>query len=370
MTSDIPTPEACDLVEPLQFEPHYPPLADFFISTNTDRRIRRLMSRLGATAVRRRDHDVYLWGFPEGQHLFAGFGVIDGRLAKGPVSLRAAPATLGVGSYVLIDLSSGTTAVSADPGGNHVLYHGLGTVTNRLHLAALVHQLINYSSALSTAHSNHMFCQQFGTLSTPIAGISITLPGDRLRVRERVELDRDSMDDFSPLTPDEYRDFIAKGAADLIENVTAIVKGPYPVLCDITGGQDSRVVLGALVAAGLTKEVVFHTRFSEDAAILTATVNNREAIRRKRADLEIGAALVNHFGGSFEPRPTPDGYQPTSVAESLRLRRSQRFGSYHFMNGQILSQRRPVRKVPYIRLSGQAAAANCIVSTISDTSRQ
>ena len=339
----------------LRFKPHRPPLADFLIVPSGYKGLRNVMSGLGATVIDKPRHEVYLWGFQPGQVLMAGFGVLDGRLERGPLAMSKAPSESGAGSYVILDLSEDATRVSADLQGNHVLYWGPALVTNRLHLAAIVKRTVDVGAALTTAHSNHMFCQQFGTLKTPIAGVSIALPGDRFRVDGGIaaESSRPMPDDFRRLSPRDYRRLIADGAREIARNVESIVDGPNPVICDITGGQDSRVLLAALVAIGRVKDVVFHTKqFSEEEVRLTATVAAGEAIRRKRADVEIANALVARFGGSYHPRSRPTRYEDVSVEENLEYWRSHRFGSYHFMTSNLLRTRVPTFENPNVRMTG------------------
>lgn len=181
--------------------------------------------------------------------------------------------------------------------------------------------------------------------------MSVALPGDVVHVDARVAVDRKTAtsDIYATLTPGDYHSLIREGAAEIVSNVEAIIDGPLPVICDITGGQDSRVLLAALVATGRVRDVVFYTKsFSEREVRLRATGDAHEAIRRKRADVEIAAALVRRYNGSYYPKSAPSEFTKSPIDENLRFWRSHRFGSYHFMTSDLLRTMQPVFDTPML----------------------
>lgn len=355
MSTEREIARVLDDTDELLFVPHNPPLADFLVVTGNDTSLPRAMERLGARILRRPGHTLCLWGFPDGEILMAGAGIVDGQLHWGPKTLPRKPLSHGPGSYVILDLQSPELTINADPLGGHVLYVGAGLVTNRLHLAMKAVRKVDFASALASTHSNHMFCQQFNVADTPVDGVRIAMPGDTIKVASRVvvEVGNPPAEFYTPLTPTEYWNYISLAAKELAENVDSILDSGLPVVCDLTGGQDSRVLLATLIALDRTQDVSFRTQYSEADALVTATVSAHRALELKRADRRIAAALVKRYGGTYSPPPVRIvGRSARTVGENILTRRSQRFGSYHFVTNALLRTATVVHDQPYIRMMG------------------
>lgn len=121
MSTEREIARVLDDTDELLFVPHNPPLADFLVVTGNDTSLPRAMERLGARILRRPGHTLCLWGFPDGEILMAGAGIVDGQLHWGPKTLPRKPLSHGPGSYVILDLQSPELTINADPLGGHVL---------------------------------------------------------------------------------------------------------------------------------------------------------------------------------------------------------------------------------------------------------
>ena len=298
------------------------------------------MSALGATRVVRRGYTAYVWGSRLGDLFLIGLGVLDGRFLLGPRRLRQSPSRLGSGSYTIIDLSSEVATVQPDPFGMCATYVSRDFVTNRLHLAAIVHPEINVDNALSVTYNDGGFSFSLNSFGTPLRGVSLLPVGASVRVTsDRVEVIETDFGVDDILEPSEYWELIEQGAEEIVENVVAVVESGLPVFADVTGGRDSRVVFGALVAAGLQRDVVFNT------------ITN-PATPELREDLEIGTGLVSLYGGSYGDRPRAVAYAEHSVDQNLQRRRSQILGTYHWIVPTDLRPVVSVTKVPTIRMLG------------------
>ncbi|MBE2899208.1 hypothetical protein HPC37_10655, partial [Pasteurellaceae bacterium 20609_3] len=70
------------------------------------------------------------------------------------------------------------------------------------------------------------------------------------------------------------------------------------------------------------------------------------------ADLNIATALVKKYGGSYQERPIPIGYSLYTIDQNLERRRSQIFGTYHWITPADLQPRYSLSKIPSIRILG------------------
>lgn len=325
----------------LDFIPHDEPQTDFItVATDTDD-LRVVMTRLGATRIPTRNHTTYVWNRRLGKRFMFGMGVLDGRLIVGPTHLDEMPEELGAGSYTIVDLADDAAQVKPDPFGMNVTYISDLFITNRLHLAAIVADRIDLNAAITSLYNDGGFSFSFNAFQTPVSGVSILAAGASAIVQNgRVSVVHNNDEsDYEPHSPEAYWRLIEKGAAEVVANVTAVASSGLPVFADITGGRDSRVVFGALVAAGLQDRVVFNTIANPSTPGL-------------KADLEIGTGLVSRYGGSYSERPRAVGYAVHSVAQNIERRRSQVFGAYHWI---VPSDIRPVStltKTPTIRMLG------------------
>lgn len=328
-------------VTDLAFVPHYEPQSDFLIVLHDSQTVRDEMLALGATAVVRAGYTAYLWNSRLGDRFLLGLGVLDGQLLVGPRRLREVPSHLGAGGYTVVDLSTSDASVQPDPFGMHTVYFSEAFVTNRLHLAGIVTRKIDADNALSVTYNDGGFSFSFNTFKTPIEGVEVLPAGARIELagRRLTVVQNDTSDDFRARDPEDYWTLIERGANEVVDNVVAVLDAGMPVFADISGGRDSRVVFGALVAAGRQRDVVFNT-------ITNPTTPGLQA------DLEIGTGLVALYGGAYGERPRPVGYAEHSIEQNLQRRRSQVFGAYHWIASTDVRPTVSLMKTQTIRMLG------------------
>lgn len=321
------------------FFQHCGPHADFLISSRPTAQLDRTMSSLGATTKRYPSYTAYLWRYPEGETLMSGTGVIDGTFIVGPTALKSPPSTLSVGNYFVLQLKKGEAHVYSDSMGMGVIYAGRGIATNRLHLAALAIGELDICSALTTTYAEHMFCMQFPVDETPVRGIQIIASNEAVKIDNSIRIVQQAPPvDYTIAPPHDYHRLIDEGAREVSDNVRAVLNSGYPVVCDLSGGRDSRVVLAALIALGRIEDVTFYTK-----------VGLKE---RGQLDAAIGSGLVRRFGGKYGVPARKSGYDVNPVEESIRKRRSQLFGAYHSITPNILNTVTPIYDTPFIRMMG------------------
>lgn len=326
----------------LHFVPFSSPYADFLILAPDRTDLRPKLLQLGAVPWDREGFTAYTWNPRLGSRFFQGLGVIDGKFRCGPFPVHAMPQSLGAGTYALVDVKHDSAHVSTDPFGMCPLYYAGDLVTNRLHLAAMTKGRIDTNNTLSCFYNEGGFAFNSNTFRTPVEGVKILPASFDITVTSRGVAARESFsfgESDEELEPVQYWDLIHRGANEIVDNVTAIVDAGLPVFSDITGGRDSRVVLGALVAAGRQADVIFNT-------IANPTTPGLQR------DLDIGTGLVKHYGGSYSRHNEVLGYSHFTVDQHMMRRRSQVFGTYHWI---VPSDVRPLSELtssPTIRLLG------------------
>lgn len=325
----------------LPFVPFKEPQCDFLLTTNKDAGIRDSLVALGATAYEMDGYSAFVWNSRLTNRFMVGVGVLDSKFYTGPRALENIPGTFGAGNYSVIDLQPAVARVYPDYFGLNTIYAGNGIVTNRLHLAALIVKTINPSVAISAFYNDTGFSYQSNLFETPIKGISL------IAAESYVELSKFGIDvkryrpdnSFETADPEQYWALLDQGASEVVSNLEAVVESGFPVFCDLSGGKDSRMVYSAVVAAGLQDRVVLNTIVNPGTAIL-------------ETDLRIATGLAKRFGGSYTGRPVVNGYAEYTVEQNLHRRRSQRFGSYHWLQPTDVRPRSALTKVPTFRLMG------------------
>lgn len=328
-------------MKPLQFVPHDGPQVDFFITSNDTPELSSALRSIGATRTSYDAFTSYVWNDRLGKLFMSGAGVIDGSFYIGPRRLPSSPRVFGCGNYLVIDLTGPEATVRTDPFGYIHTFHSDSFVTNRLHLAALAVGKMDVASALSATYDNTGFSFGFNCLKMPVQGVSLLQAGHSITVGGRgVAVTQDHLvDEFGELSPFEYWNLIERGAEELVGNIRAVIDSGLPVFADVTGGRDSRVVFGAIVAAGKQDQAIFNTIANPTTPGL-------------KKDLEVATGLVSRYGGSYGERPRAAGYSHHTVAENLLRRRSQVFGAYHWI---VPSDLRPVSalsKLTSVRMLG------------------
>lgn len=304
----------------LDFIPHDPPQSDFVIVTNDTEVLHRRLTAIGAKRRRYANYSIYTWNYRLSDRFIVGIGVVDGNLLIGPRNLRRSPTEIGTGSYTIVDCNENSSLVRPDPFGMNTVYYSDCIITNRLHLAALIVREIDADSALASFYNEGGYSFSLNMFQTAISGVKLAPAGASLSANNygiTLNLPEDDYM-FDESNPDEYWELIERGASEIVSNVEAVIDAGFPVYADLTGGRDSRLIFGALVAAGKQEEVVFNT--------LTNT-----ATPGLVADLEVATGLVAAYGGRYDDRPRSFGYSQYTVSQNLRRRRSQIFGTYHWL---------------------------------------
>ncbi|WP_143237544.1 hypothetical protein [Boudabousia liubingyangii] len=325
----------------LSFIPIDTPWVDFLISTSESPTIEQRMLSLGAKVVKKKGYTAYVWDRLIGDSFVSGHGIIDGQYITGPRTLKNTPTRFSAGSYVYVCLKENSADIVPDPFGMVKIYFGKTLVTNSLHLAAICEQKINIDNALTSTFNDGGFSFSLNTFNTPVSGISLVPAGSSLTVKEKniVISTPDQDDDYDSLDPSSYWELIYKGAQEVSDNLNAVLDSSLPVYLDLSGGRDSRVVFGALIALGRQKDVIFNT---------IANPSNEGL----RADLNIASGLVKYYGGSYSDRPRTVGYSAYSTHDHLMRRRSQVFGTYHWIVPSDVRGLGTLTKTPSIRVLG------------------
>lgn len=323
------------------FHPGGAPHCDFLVSTKPTRAIRDFMVALGARVEALPGCELYAWGFDLGEQVFLGTGVLDGRFRVGPVALETdAAAARPVGTCCILTRSGGGIAIHPDLQGLYALYVGPDFITNRLHLAALLQRELDDAPAIAPFFNNQqIYWDQPTMFETGIAGVSLVAPFRSFVATiggiETLTTDRFS---YRELEPQDYWELVERGAEEICANVGATLDSGHTVVADITGGQDSRILLGALIALGRVDEVIFNTTETPNAY--------------GKADMVVGSGLVREFGGSYDFEPDAAGFAEIGMDEAWELRRSRLFGSYHFVRPTFMAPGRRINAQPIIRIGG------------------
>ncbi len=325
----------------LNFIPYSDSRVDFLITTQSNEYIRSTLIGLGANEIKKSGYTAYVWDSRLGDRFLSGLGVLDSNFYLGPRRMSVIPSNYGAGNYVFVDLSSHSALVQPDPFGMSMVYTSESFVSNRLHLLALLIKKTNIPASFSSTYNNGGFSYSLNTFDTPIDGVKLLPAGATAKIiNGKVHIEQTYLkSDFQEKSPTEYWQLIRKGAQEVIDNVTAILDSGLPVFSDLTGGRDSRVVFGALVASGRVKDAIFNTISNPTSPGLTT-------------DLNIASGLVKRYGGSYQGRPVPIGYSVHTPEQNLERRRSQVFGTYHWIVPADIQPIFSLSKIPSIRMLG------------------
>jgi hypothetical protein len=215
----------------------------------------------------------------------------------------------------------GVRHVSGGAGGIELVADELGTIptyyaqttkgpmaSNSIRLIALAMKAagvpvrLSLGSIASTWFTPAYFTSTQVSEETYVSGVFVGLLGQRIIFREG------HMTTTPPVKPqgtppkiEEYRFLIDQGVEEIRENVIACVNSGFPVGSTLTGGRDSRLVLGALLSLGRERDVCFSTQdVNED-------------------DTRISTALANYYGLSFEQSPDHVDFVGRSLERDLEM---------------------------------------------------
>lgn len=202
-------------------------------------------------------------------------------------------------------------------------HDGVAIVSNRLHLHKMAMGFMGIpivpdeaavTAALFSLHG--FFAQQNALSRTVISGVSLVPMSDDVTVKNgRYETHTKPL--FAAAHAPQgrtYESLILSGVEKVLENTAAAVSSNSfkTVVTDVTGGKDSRLVLGAVTRTpGWEDRIRANTSGAVDSP-----------------DVSISAGLTNHYGVNyFEGDDTPQ--KPLSLADNLTFWRSYYFGQYH-----------------------------------------
>ena len=238
-----------------------------FVAAEDERLIPRLDGlAAGRGADARRGRHLACDG-AEGGVFFDGIAVFGDALVRSPGELPTG-AAVGRGNYVLArHRDDGSVSIEIDPIGYYPLFvhqgEGLLCVANRASRIAEV--LASLGRPVERDVSVHAWFTVQGAGAAELSGyrgISLLPRGTTLHLDERNRVERRR----APIAELLYSDrplpeLLDDAAEEILANVRAVAGGPFEHrICDLTGGMDSRLVLSALIRAGVQDAFLFQTR--------------------------------------------------------------------------------------------------------------
>ena len=149
--------------------------------------------------------------------------------------------------------------------------------SNSIRLIALAMQAagapvrLSLGSIASTWFTDNFLCLTQISRETYVEQVFLTLLGQRVVFRKgAMFVSAADPEKGEPPKIEEYRYLLDKGVEEIRENVIATINSGFPVVSTLTGGRDSRIVLGALLSTGREKDVQFSTRdVDEDDSMIS-----------------------------------------------------------------------------------------------------
>lgn len=206
--------------------------------------------------------------------------------------------TLELGEYhperneVLTGRYCGIRPVDNGPMGLELVADELGTIpiyyaktakgpmaSNSIRLIALAMKAagvpvkLSLGSIASTWFTDNYLCFSQTSKETYVEGVFLGLLGQRIIFRGgQMSVSPAPPPQGEPPKIEEYRYLLDRGIEEIRENVLAVINAGLPVFSTLTGGRDSRMVLGALLSLGRERDVLFQTNDvnEDDTNISTA----------------------------------------------------------------------------------------------------
>lgn len=267
--------------------------------------------------------------------MFLGWACVGNpaRLIHGPIKgRRNVTRALGDqapdnGRFILVRKQGRSLIVSGDAFGQMLVFHGrIGDCAfcgNSLHLIAEAARRLRLplslcrGAVLSQMFADFDFAMHSNSRETVLSGISYAAPGEEITLTSSGLLtSRTAETAEGPIDPRDYDNLLDEAAASLSGTVLALSQGAERVVVPLTAGYDSRLVVGAALAAGLGDRLMIGT-MSTGALDLRASAMLRDMFGLSEHIPDPGLAAPD-----FAPRAR------TGFAEH----RSLSFGTYHEIN--------------------------------------
>jgi len=272
----------------------------------------------------------------EGVYLvFSGVAQCDGRFIFGQKEITETEISNlrnSVGLFTFAMIKKGELLLTQDFVGMGTLFYsdmgGAFIVSNRYHLLLLVLACMGYkgkllqSKVISTIYSYTTFLAQNVSSKMDIEG-TYQLPFHQeiiINKRGAEIIDKtEVLNAFKGrMTVGERHELFLQGKREIIDNIESVMVSKFfkKVVLDLSGGQDSRAVLSALlnIENGINMVELF-------------TKNNPGS-----KDLEIASGLKNLLGGRYYREDGRPQY-PVTLKESLNIWRSYYMGTYFYSLG-------------------------------------
>lgn len=266
----------------------------------------------------------------ETERVFSGIGVIGGRFVFGG---DANPDGSEAGQFTCFRVDRLRVEAATDLlGAGHVFasQHSDGAiVSNRLHLHRIVMAAlgfpveVNPEPAIALLVSNTpFFAQQNMSPDMLIRGVrQVRVDEAASIVRGRLELST-KRSFLECLEPGDYEALVTEGVRDIIENARAALDDSRfsDIVVDLSGGRDSRIVLGA---------VLHHESWRQRASVYAFDVAGSR-------DLDIACGLANRLGAHFYEGNSAQ-CEALSLEDNTSIWRSYFHGLYHRMGAAAWS---------------------------------
>lgn len=285
-------------------------------------------------------NDRQLLPYRDGSFAFSGTALHNGKLLIGDKDAKSlivdGPDTkTGQFSYFIIERDKGVK-VGFDVFGHGQIFLSqhkeFAIASNRLHLHTIVMKALGENPEPDAVSAASMFLSEKTIFSHQQCISDMCVKGVRLmRLDERAHLKRGKLFPskhnaieriFNPTRP--YKALLEEGVEELIAHSRAVIgDGRFEkIVCDLSGGKDSRMVLGA---------VMRHPSWKDRIRIHSMDVKTNN-------DLDIACGIANLFDLNFDDG-SPVQTIPTTIEENISLWRSYFHGMYHRMGAGAWSHK-------------------------------
>ena len=291
---------------------------------------------VAATDLGSRINVVHRSGLPQpanGPFVFSGNCYHEDRLVFGQEdALDFEPGALREhrGDFTMVARTSDGLVVTNDWFGVQKLYiyetEDLSIVSNRYHLLLILMRGLSVPMAIDPLIAAALIAsgdvqpyQQVFSGDLAVAGVKLLSIEEDIVVsanglfRRPKEISAVLRGPKPPISAEAYRERLVRGAEELLRNAGALIRHPgfEHILVDVTGGMDTRTVVGAV------------THFPEHRHRITVNARNTSTIPN---DIRVACGIASHFGFTFES--IAEERRCTSVVDNLRRHYSRLLGVY------------------------------------------